>query len=288
MANSVKTAIKLFEGAQTDVGAEQRRLNKNVDDAMAATREHEAAPRYSETEFASAVREQARRGAERFAGAFQNHLLNRELSLLDLMPVHARDNRGRPIGGPPNYDVLIDGFHFLLNANPAAMAAVIELAPRGGSSNQEWNKTLAELKAKHAKAEVALFEFYEETEAAGFKPTRRPDLSPRVILGFADQDNWNKQSLEAQRQRCAELVGAQTNLSRKRAESVQTRMKLEHLVGDTRDPKLTAEIDQLKRDEETLNERILANEKQISLNGKIFNRLVQFLRSEGVIVDVRL
>ncbi len=276
-----------IESAIEDFHEELRRLNKLIDEDNAEIRAYEAQPNHSQAEIQTEALALIHNRAERFRKTAKFELGNRNLNLLDLCPVYPCDNRGRPIGGPPNIQLLVDAFYFLLEGSPAALANIRALAPAGGDSNEKNKKNKAAKLEKKLAHETELEALYQEMEQAGFIPSRRVDLSARVLLNFVDNKNWSRQKLESIRQRCGELREAQAKLSGKRSDVIQARLKLEHLADGQGDQnsQLKDDIQALKNEENRIDARIPQINLEMKNNQRILQSCFDFLRAENISVD---
>lgn len=292
-ANTVPSKL---ESAIDDLRSEEQRLNREIGrvhaDIKANNAEHNA-----ESEIETSVRETIHSGANRYREHLKFALRNRDLTKIDLMPIQPFDFRAGIMPTHPNFGLLKDGFYFLLETIPGAIDSIMTMAPKGGITKEQREQTAAKLEAKHTALQRGLEDLYESMEQAGFQPRRRPDLSARVFLNFVDKENWNQRKFEALRQRCGELRAAQTKLTSKRAEVIQERVKLENLTDDNaaafatnRDdnPRLRSDVERLKAEETSLDERIEANREELKRSDTLFNSCRAFLGDHGVSVDVHV
>jgi hypothetical protein len=280
------TARSKLESALEDLGSEERRLNRDIDQVNAEIKANNL-KHNSEAEIATAVRETIHTGADRYRDHLKFPLRDRDLRQIDLMPIQPIDYRAGLMPTQPNVGLLKDGFYFLLENIPGAIDSIIAMAPKGGVTKEQREQIDATLRAKKLALETELEALYQGMEKAGFQPRRRPDLSPRVFLNFVDKENWSKGKLEAQRQRCGEIRSAQSKLTTRRSEVLQERGKLESLSDDN-DPRLKSNVEGLKAEETSLNERIEANRQEVKRSDQLFNLCLVFLRDHGVSVDVHV
>ena len=129
MALAKKTKL---ESAIEDLASEETRLNRELDHVNAQIRANNA-QHNAPDEIEAAVRETIRQGADRYRGRLKVELGNQDLTKLHLLPVQVFERYAPGVGAaPPDLGLLVDGFYFLLESTPGAIAAVLKCAPVGG------------------------------------------------------------------------------------------------------------------------------------------------------------
>jgi hypothetical protein len=173
----------------------------------------------------AALAETVKKGAARYRERMSNAFARFKKSKVEICEIDPM------LPDTMNMQLLADAVHYLFEtAGPAVAKDLIALAPQGGITTPMREERAAKLLAQRRELFEKLKELYQTMEGMGFTPMYRPDFDPEILLEWKSITEWNRDVLEALRERCAERRHTNSKLNEKRQEILKDREKLERVA----------------------------------------------------------